>query len=360
MRKRISIMSLLVLSAVLLVSGNRAATQDEKRDEKQDEKTAVNQGAAVTKTTAPSAPTPSYPLAPLTRDFKDSLPIEVGEKLEYEVKYSRYKVINGTLGVVTFEYPGPVTISQSTINQPGESKIEPLVNGLNMEFTPSVDEQLLRLRAVAVPKGFFISLFGKGDSRYRYESLVDANNFAARLNVLEVKEDEKHSVQSNIFDIENQQVKYLTTNLANKQALPRGQVLPYQEGMMSLLSAIYFVRFQKYEEGQLIQFPVSSEEMNYVFEILVGKREAVQTECGKRMAIKLEPKLFGPGKYFSRATGQMFIWMSDDKQHTPLKLLAKTNKGTINAKLINVNKKNCRVTDPDVLDDSKPEVKTKN
>jgi hypothetical protein len=354
MMKRILIISLLVLSAIGLIGKNHAARV-------QDEKPAANQSTAKTKSTPTPKPTPNYPLAPLTRDFKDSVPIQVGEKLEYEVKYSRYKVINGTLGIVTFEFPGPVTIGQSTINQSnqsGENKIEPVINGLNMEFTPLADERLLRLRAIAVPKGFFINLFGKSDSRYRYESLVDASSFSARLNVIETQEDEKHRIQSNIFDIPNQQVKYLTTELNNKQALPRGMVLPYQQGMMSLLSAIYFVRFQKYKEGQLIQFPVSSEEMNYVFEILVGKRESIQTECGKKMAIKLEPKLFGPGKYFSRSTGRMFIWMSDDKKHTPLKLHAKTNKGTINAKLLNL-KKNCRVTDPD-LEDEKQDAKITN
>src|SRR5262245_60849151 len=358
MMKRISIIVLLVLSAVVSISIIRASGY-------QDEKPAPNQSAAAIKTQPPPTPTPSpsYPLAPLNRDFKDSIPITVGEKLEYEVKYSRFKIVNGTLGIVTFEYPGPVTIGQSTINQSSENKIEPVINGLNMEFTPLADERFLRLRAIAVPKGFFISLFGKSDSKYRYESLVDANSFSARLNVIETREDDKHSIQSNIFDIANQQVKYLTTDLVNKQAMPKERTLPYQDGMMSLLSAIYFVRFQKYKEGQLIQFPVSSEEMNYVFEVVVGKREVVQTECGKIMAIKLEPKLFGPGKYFSRATGQMFIWMSDDKQHTPLKLYAKTNKGTINAKLINVKKK-CRVIDPDIPDipdkPDKPEEKTGN
>jgi hypothetical protein len=327
MMNRISIIALLIISAVILVSKNRA-------DGSQDEKSGGNQKAAATKRTPTPASSPNNPLAPLKRDSKDSLPIKVGEKLEYEVKYSLFKLFNGTIGIVTFEYPGPVTIGPSTINPSGENKIEPVINGLNVEFMPTADERFLRLRAIAVPKGFFTSFFGKGDSKYRYESLVDANNFSARLNVIETQEDDKHSIQSNIFDITNQQVKYLTTDLVNKQASPRTKELPYQEGMMSLLSAIYFIRFQKYKEGQLIQFPVSSEEKNYVFEILVGKREAVKTECGKRMAIKLEPKLFGPGKYFSRATGQMFIWMSDDKQHFPLKLQAKTNKGTINAKLI--------------------------
>ena len=352
MMKRILITSLLVLFAVGLVIKNRAAGS-------QDEKPAANQSASVTKTTPTPTPTPPppYPLAQLKRDFKDPLPIKVGEKLEYEVKYSRLIFRSLTVGVITFEYEGPVIIGQSPVNQSGENKVEPVINGLNMEFIPSPTDRLLRLRATAVPKGLFITWFTK-DSKYRYESLVNADNFSARLNVLEIREGDKHSVQSNIFDIENQNVKYLTTDLANPQAMPRARMLPYQEGMMSLLSAIYFVRFQKYKEGQLIQFPVSSDENNYVFDILVGKPDKIKTDCGWKKAVRLEPKIFGPGKYFSRIGGDMTIWMSDDKQHIPLKLHAKTTKGTINAKLTNV-KKNCRVIDPDI-EDEKQETKSGN
>ncbi|MCI0660625.1 MAG: DUF3108 domain-containing protein [Acidobacteria bacterium] len=350
MMKRISIIALLVLSAVVSISINRASGT-------QDEKPAPNQSAADTKTQPPPEPTPApnYPLAPLRRDFKDSLPIKVGEKLEYEVKFSRLIFRSVTVGIVTFEYQGPVTIGQPPVKQSGDNKIEPVINGLNMEFNPAPDDRLLRLRATAVPKGFLITMFTK-DSKYRYESLVNANNFSARLNVLEIQEGDKHNIQSNIFDIANQNVKYLTTDLANKQALPRERTLPYQEGMMSLLSAIYFVRFQKYKEGQLIQFPVSSEENNYVFDILVGKRKKIKTECGQVWAVPLEPKIFGPNKYFSKLTGNMTLWMSDDNKHVPLMLHSKTSKGTINAKLI---KKNCRIIEPDIPDE-KQEAKTAN
>jgi Protein of unknown function (DUF3108) len=351
MMKRILITLLLVLSAVGLAGKNRAAVS-------QDEKTAADQSAAVTKTppTPTPTPAPSYPLAQLKRDFKGSLPIKDGETLEYEVKFSRLILRSVTAGKVTLEFPGPVTIGQPPINESREKKVEPVISGLNMEFIPTPDDRFLRLRATAVPDGFLIKMFTK-DSKYRYETLVDADNFSARLNVLETKEGDKHQIQSNVFDIANQNVKYLTTDLTNPQAMPRARMLPYQEGMMSLLSAIYFVRFQKYKEGQLIQFPVSSEENNYVFDILVGKREKIKTECGQQWAIPLEPKIFGPGKYFSKITGSMTIWMSDDKKHTPLKLRSKTSKGTINAKLV---KKNCRILDEPDTPDEKQETKTAN
>ncbi|HEX2489991.1 MAG TPA: DUF3108 domain-containing protein, partial [Blastocatellia bacterium] len=92
-------------------------------------------------------------------------------------------------------------------------------------------------------------------------------------------------------------------------------------------------------EGQLLTFPVSADEANYQFEVLVGKRESLKTECGKVKTVKLEPKLFGPGRYFHKLQGEMTMWVSDDNKRTPLRLLAKTSKGTVSAKLLNFKNK---------------------
>src|SRR5690349_7156204 len=73
----------------------------------------------------PPKPTPSpslnLPLATLRRDFKNSLPIPVGEKLEYEVRYSRFPIY-ATVGNVTFEFLGVATAGNTSIE------------GLNVEF----------------------------------------------------------------------------------------------------------------------------------------------------------------------------------------------------------------------------------
>src|SRR5262249_61154025 len=50
-----------------------------------------------------TATAPAYPVATLRRDFKDSFPIPAGEKLEYEINFSRLLLRNASLGVLTFE-----------------------------------------------------------------------------------------------------------------------------------------------------------------------------------------------------------------------------------------------------------------
>jgi Protein of unknown function (DUF3108) len=328
--KRILITSLLTMALFAPLGVGQTGAQQAGKDQAGKEQTASVPATA-----------PAQPIAALRRDFKDSFPIPAGEKLEYEVKLSRFPLPRPvSLGVLTLENLGAVTNSQNSSAAAGDQQKAhaPLIEGMNTEFTLAPDEQLLRLRATAVSKGALLALFGV-DVRNRFETLVDMRDFSARVNFKEEKEGKRHIVQSTIFDRAEQQVRYLTTDLAKPDAPPRAKPLPREDGMLGLLSAIYFVRLQNLKEGQMLSFPVSADEANYQFEVLVGKRESLKTECGKVKTVKLEPKLFGPGRYFNKIQGEMTMWVSDDNKRTPLRLVAKTSKGTFAAKLLNFKKK---------------------
>jgi len=327
--KRPLITSLLTMALLAPFGDGRAGAQQAGKDQAGKEQAAVATAA------------PAYPVATLRRDFKDSFPIPAGEKLEYEIKLSRFPIY-ASLGVMTFENLGAVTNRQGSVAAAGDRQktADPLIEGLNTEFTPAPDEQLWRLRATAVSKGALIALFGV-DVRDRFETLVDMRDFSARVNIKEVQEGKKRYIQSSLFDRAEQQVKYLTTDLTNPGAPPRAKLLSREDGMLSLLSAIYFVRLQKLKEGHMLAFPISADEENYRFEVLVGKRESLKTDCGKVKTVRLEPKLFGPGRFF-KSQGEMAMWVSDDNKRTPLRLVAKTPKGTVTAKLLNF-KKNCNI-----------------
>jgi hypothetical protein len=326
--KRPLITSLLAIALLAPLGAGRIDAQQAGQDQAGKEQAA-----------SPTTAAPTYPVATLQRDFKDSFPIPAGEKLEYEVRLSRFPIY-ASLGVLTFDSLGAVTSRQDSGAAAGDQQKAPapLIEGLNTEFTPAPDEQLWRLRATAVSKGMFTSIIGF-DASYRFETLVDLRDFSARANFKEEKEGKKHIVQSTIFDRAEQQVRYLTTDLAKPDAPPRAKPLPREDGMLGLLAAIYFVRLQKLKEGQMLSFPVSADEANYQFEVLVGKRESLKTECGKVKTVKLEPKLFGPGRFFNKLQGEMTMWVSDDSKRTPLRLVARTSKGTITAKLLNFKNK---------------------
>ena len=292
---------------------------------------------------------PVLPLIPLRTDFRNSIPIPVGERLEFEIKYSRFPIY-ATVGIVTFEYLGPWNNSAKTVSGNGP---EPPIEGWNVEYRPGADDKLLRLRATAISKGILIAILGI-DVRDRFESLVNGDNFSARMNLTEVKEGKKHTVEAVTYDVRVPGDRYRTTDLANPNNPPKIKEVPHEEGMMSLLSAFYFVRFQRYKEGQMIRFPVSSDENNYVFDIVVARKEKLKTDCGNVKTVVLEPKLFGPGKFFNRQ-GEMSMWMTDDRRHMPLRLVAKTSAGTITARLLNF-KNNCKIEDPQPDEEPKKSV----
>jgi hypothetical protein len=290
--------------------------------------------------------TPGSPLAVLRRDFKDSFPIAPGEKLEYDIRISKFPIYL-SVGTFTLEYLGPAAHKAPGADQTATKPAEPLIKGLNTEFTPSPDERFLHLRATAVSKGLLLRLFGYSVSN-RYETLVDHNDFSARLSLFEEKVDKRNRVQTAVFDRSTQQVKYLTTDLTKPDVPPKEKLLPLQNGMMSLLAGLYFLRLQNYKEGQVMRFPISDDQKNYEFDILIGPREKIKTECGHIDTIRLEPKIFGPDKFF-RKKGEMFIWVSETDQRVPVRLEARGEAGKLSVKLI---KKTCKILDLDT--DEKP------
>jgi hypothetical protein len=181
------------------------------------------------------------------------------------------------------------------------------------------------LRGSAVSKGVLIAILGI-DVNNRYETLVDRPEFAARLHFREIQEGKKHQAQSALFEREQQAVNYKSNDLTKPQAEAKIKTLPHQDGMLDLLSAFYFVRLQKLKEGELLRFPVSDDGVNYIFDVVVGKKEQLKTDCGKLNTIKIEPKLFGPGQLFSRP-GTMTMWLTTDKKHVPVKAIAKNCRG---------------------------------
>ena len=280
----------------------------------------------------------SYPPAVLKRDFKGQLPLTPGEKLEYDIRISKFPVYL-KVGLFTMEYIGPVAPKTPASDQ---AKPQPLIEGLNTEFTPTPDDRLLHLRATAVSSGLLLKLFGYS-VKNRYETLVDDNDFSARLSLFEERVGKRQRVQTAVFDRSTRQVRYLTTDLTKPNAPAQAKQLPLQDGMMSLLSGLFYLRLQDYKEGQMMRIPVTDDQKSYEFEILVGKRDKVKTECGSIDTIKLEPKIFGPGKFF-RKKGEMSIWLTDNEQHIPVHLEAKGEAGKLSVKLI---KKSCKILDLD-------------
>ncbi|MFN7949060.1 MAG: DUF3108 domain-containing protein [Blastocatellia bacterium] len=258
------------------------------------------------------------------REFKVAPLTLAGEKLTYEVKFSRFPIY-ATVGEVTFELLG-----KAPDPLPGN-----LIEELNAGFKPNEGDHFIHLRAVAVAKGFLIKLFGVS-AQDRFETLVDEHDFSARLSFKRIQEGKKNLSLTTVFDRDRDAAAYQVRDFSKPQEEPKETSVKTVPGTLDLLSAIYFVRTQKLKTGETLRFPVNDDGQQYEFEILVGKTEKLKTDLGKFKTIRIEPKLFGQGKFISRP-GEMTMWLTDDDRRIPVKVVAKTSTGTVTASLIKMD-----------------------
>ena len=268
--------------------------------------------ACKSKPRVPAAPAAPKVLAP-RRDVKQ-LPFPLSEKLTYNLRFTRVP-LSISAGTIVFQSVG---ISA----QPAVDKLE---------FKPQPEDRLLHLRAIITAKGLLLKIFGLSVND-RFETLVDAHDFRMRAVLREIEEGKKHNLQTGLFDYEKNEANYRTVDLNAPQNPAREKLVKLEPDMQDLLSAFYLLRLQEITEGMRYKFPLVYEGERREFDLLIHGREEVETDLGKFKTIKLELKLFGPGR-LSLREGEFFMWVTDDTSHMPVKLVAKASGATITASL---------------------------
>jgi hypothetical protein len=95
------------------------------------------------------------------------------------------------------------------------------------------------------------------------------------------------------------------------------------------LSSFFYLRLQKLEPGTSIFVDVFDGKKLHGTEVKVLRREELSTDVGKFKTILVMPILKTAG-LFSK-TGDLYIWLSDDDLHIPLKMKSKIKIGSITA-----------------------------
>jgi hypothetical protein len=93
------------------------------------------------------------------------------------------------------------------------------------------------------------------------------------------------------------------------------------------LSALYYMRTQKFYEGAVIHFPMTTNGSQWETSVTVVAREEVQTKMGylKAFKTKVETRFKG----VLQQQGDAFFWFSDDDRKFPLRFEAKVRIGWI-------------------------------
>jgi len=230
-------------------------------------------------------------------------PFKAGESLNYEVRFSKL-IFSGTIGEITLKVADPAEVPKP------EAK----------------ESDLIEFKAEAVSKGFFPSLFGI-KVRNRYSALVNKADFGVHSSTQLIEEGKVRRERKAVFDRESGRVIYTDRNLADSSAKPAVKEEVSPRWILDLLSAVYFLRAQKLEEGSTIPVPISDACKVYNIDVVVEKREELKVDAGRFNTVKLDVKAFD-GRYVKRK-GEMQIWVTEDMPRIPVRAKIKTSGATV-------------------------------
>lgn len=159
--------------------------------------------------------------------------------------------------------------------------------------------------------------------RDKYETYIDTATMLPRRFVRNVNEGGYKFYNNVTFDH------------GSKRAISTKGVHTVPECVQDVLSAIFYARnidYSKYKPGDRIPFDMFLDEKVYSLYIRYLGKERIKTKYGTFNAIKIKPLLID-GTVFSGGE-KMTIWVSDDKNHLPLRVDSPIVVGSIKVDLI--------------------------
>ncbi|HZM85043.1 MAG TPA: DUF3108 domain-containing protein [Blastocatellia bacterium] len=232
----------------------------------------------------------------------DPLPFKIGETLYYNVNFSKL-IFSGTIGELKLMVSKPLDPTAS---------------------------EMIELKAEAVSKGFFPTLFGV-KVKDHYTSLVNLTDFGVMASTKLIEEGKVRREQKSVVNRQSGLVTYTDRDLSNSKNPLKVKERTSPTWIQDLLSTVYFVRAQPLKEGDVIPVPISDGGEIYNIEVVAGKREEIKAGGARFKAIQLNAKVFD-GRYLKRS-GEMLVWVADDQTRVPLRARIKTSGATITVDL---------------------------
>jgi hypothetical protein len=127
----------------------------------------------------------------------------------------------------------------------------------------------------------------------------------------------------------------ITFNQAKRQAISDKKIYSIPQCTQDVLSAIYFARnidYSKYKPGDKIPFNMFLDDKVYALYIKYLGKEKIKTKMGVYNSIKIAPLLI-EGTLFSGGE-KMTVWVTDDKNHLPLRIDSPILVGSIKVDLM--------------------------
>lgn len=208
------------------------------------------------------------------------------------------------------------------------------IGDLTLEVTEQTEERI-RFKIDARSRGTMVKLF-----RYSFEQQIDT---IADSKDLHTNSDSKHDVQKQKvrdsiarFDYDRKMVTWVETDPNEPTKPPRTIASDLEGPTHNIVSGIYFLRTLPFAMGYSTTVNVSDSGLAYKIPLRVTAREKQKTVLGEVWCWRVEPELFGVGRFFEQK-GKMEIWVTDDARRIPVRARVNAEVGKADIRLKEVS-----------------------
>lgn len=224
-----------------------------------------------------------------------------GEKLIYEVKYTRAIFRGLSIGTLTFSVDKDET---------GKS---------------------YKIKFEARSKGTLLRLFGQRIVQI-FQSEIDAERFRILKTIKRDEQGDRIRDSEAVFDYIQKKVVFTEIDPKDPLKPPRKIASKIEEETHDLVSGVYRLRQNHFNVGKTFETVVSDSGLVYKIPVKVTGRELVDTIIGKVWCFKIEPEVFGPNRMIEQE-GRMIIWIADNDRKIPVASRIYTKLGRLEVKL---------------------------
>ncbi|MCG3205061.1 MAG: hypothetical protein KCHDKBKB_01778 [Elusimicrobia bacterium] len=175
----------------------------------------------------------------------------------------------------------------------------------------------------------------------RYESWLDVDALVSVGHSIQSQEGKKKKVQTVFYDPLTGRYKSRVFR-PGKDTAPKNEEGEAGRLAQDIVSALYFVRAQPLAVGKSVVFPVMNGTKTQSIQIRVLRKENVEHQGREFPCLVLEPLIDSGEGFASHPKASIYLWVTDDARHWPLKLAAKTFVGDVGATLRTVNGANVK------------------
>lgn len=220
--------------------------------------------------------------------FAQDNPLQIGEKLIYNLQFNFVRMGHGSLSV-------------------GEDQDIDGSPAHHVTFTAKTSKFADRIFKV----------------RDKVDIWLDKQDLTALKITKQIREGDYHKNYYTVLDYDN---LYAITN---------NDTIPISGRVRDPYSLLFYLRTIPLEVGQILDFTIIDNKKITDFQVIVDGKETVNTPAGTYYCKIIRP--FRDGKSLLKNKGDMIIWLSDDEQCIPIQIQIKLNFGSMLLQLRSVS-----------------------